>query len=183
MKNDFTVNGGIAYIKITRNQVTILDESDLLLISPHKWYAKYGRNTWYAVTNTLLLDGRIKTLRMHRLLMGLDFGDSREIDHIDGNGLDNRRVKLRIVTHKINQHNQHGKQHRNDKVPSSKFPGVCWDKYNKGYRAYIKLDSKSIYLGCFDDEHIAYNTYVIAKTIRDAGGSVDEIKLSRQINK
>lgn len=77
------------------------------------------------------------------------------IDHINGNGLDNRRKNLRLVTKSQNMMNR-GIQKNN----TSGFMGVSFHKATGRWRAYIKKDKKQFYLGLFDnkkDAAIAYN--------------------------
>lgn len=81
-----------------RSESTIqIDESDWAEISQFKWYTvkRKGSHTRYAQTS---INGRLIT--MHRFLMEAGKGD--EIDHIDGNGLNNTRANLRFATHSQN---------------------------------------------------------------------------------
>lgn len=85
-----------------------------------KWhFAKHPRGlTGYART-VKMVDGEQKYLYMHQVIMGVDAG--REIDHIDGNGLNNRRSNLRHVTHSENMMAcviRLGRQHK----PKPKLP-------------------------------------------------------------
>lgn len=59
----------------------------------------------YVQRRTLKPDGTIFIISMHRQIMGLTFGDSTCVDHINGDRLDNRRVNLRVCTHTKNIHN------------------------------------------------------------------------------
>ena len=80
-----------------------------------------------------------------------------QVDHIDGNGLNNQRNNLRIVTNQQNGMNQK-KQRRST---TSRYKGVCWHNKNKGWMAGIKHNRKTIYLGCYETEEeaaLAYNT-------------------------
>lgn len=87
--------------------------------------------------------------------MGLKFGDEREIDHIDGDGLNNQEYNLRICTHTENM--------RNFQVPivirTSKYRGVCWHKSNNGWAANISISNKSRYLGTYSLEIEAAKAY------------------------
>lgn len=82
----------------TQNGFDILiDDEDYDLIRSFKWWAVKDKNTWYARTNHP--DGG-KSLDMHHLILP---GESDTVvDHINGNGLDNRRTNLRRVTRSIN---------------------------------------------------------------------------------
>ena len=133
----------------------LFDEEDRELVESHTWCIRPDRNTYYAKTHIPHPDGgwhtypngnrqrRRKTLQLHRLLMNPPKG--MVIDHINHNGLDNRRENLRICTRAENSRNR-GKQKNN----TSGYKGVCWYKRDKKWRAQIKKDSKKIHIGYFD---------------------------------
>lgn len=174
MKNQyFCHDDQFIEISLTQNQSTIIDQDDMLLISTHRWYALRCRNTYYAVTNIKKSDGTRTLLLMHRLILGPQNTGSKEIDHIDGNGLNNLRINLRFVSVAGNQHNQHIKQTgRHNKQPTSKFPGVYWHKRMRKWAAKIRLFGKNIHLGYYDDEQKAANRYLSAKSLRESCVSV-----------
>jgi hypothetical protein len=177
MKNNFTVRDGIATVELTQGLSMRVAEADLPLISAHRWRAHRGRTTFYAMTSVRRPDGGRTTLRAHRPLAGLGFGDTREVDHDDGDGLNNTRANLRVTDSAGNQHNQHGKHpRRHGEAPTSRHPGVCWDKANCKWHARICLDWTLIHLGRYDDELDAAAAYDRAKAARDAGGSIAEIR-------
>ena len=91
--------------------------------------------------------------QMHRVIMGLDFGDPRVVDHINHNRADNRRCNLRICTQSQNMANQ-----RKRRGTSSKYKGVSWDKKSCRWKAYLCKNS----LGYFKDELDAAAAYDIA---------------------
>jgi len=80
----------------------LIDKEDYALVSKYKWYLDSKINYKRTRTN---IGGRKnhKTISMHRLIM--DFPEGKEVDHINGNALDNRRNNLRIVTHAENCQN------------------------------------------------------------------------------
>jgi hypothetical protein len=80
-----------------------VDDADLLRLSAYRWKAKWNgnRNNIYAVRNTLIA-GKPVTVRMHREVVGLEFGDPREVDHLDHFGLNNTRSNLRIASRSEN---------------------------------------------------------------------------------
>jgi len=73
--------------------------------------------------------------------------DNMQCDHINGNGLDNRRCNLRICSHSENQHN--GSPYVGC---SSRFKGVHWRKDRRKWQTSIRNAGKPIYLGYFTDE-------------------------------
>ena len=98
--NPVIVRGDTAWIVLTRHDGTerdrvALDTADVPMVIAHRWVCSScgGRND---LTYASAREGR-KTIYMHRLL--LDVPKGSEVDHIDGNGLNNKRENLRIVGH------------------------------------------------------------------------------------
>jgi hypothetical protein len=91
-----------------------IDESDAVLLIQHRWSVKKERHTRYARTQ---IDG--KYVYMHRLLLGSPEGF---VDHINGDGLDNRRENLRVANQ--SQQNQNSIGHPGRR--KSRYKGVFW---------------------------------------------------------
>ena len=89
-----------------------------------------------------------------------------EIDHIDGNKKNNNPANLRKATFELNRHNC-GKRKTNYKgeTPTSKYPGVYWDKIAKKWKAQIQHKGKKVHLGYFETELEAYKAYKAAKKV------------------
>lgn len=111
----------------------ILDEPDYYKVMYMIFYALKGRNTTYAVHR--------KDILLHRFLMGLQKGDPRQVDHEDGDGLNNRRNNLRICTPQQNSRNHQGKR------DNQKYKGIYVERDK--YAASIWNGTKQIYLGSF----------------------------------
>lgn len=94
----------------------------------------------------------IKNIRMHRYLMNAP--EDMHVDHINGDGLDNRRENLRIATPQQNQANS-----RKHISGTSKFKGVSWSVPARKWRAYIVYERKQQHLGLFEDELSAAAAY------------------------
>jgi hypothetical protein len=80
-----------------------------------------------------------------------------EVDHINHNGLDNRRINLRIATARQNKQNT-----KIQKSNTSGYKGVTKDRTK--WRAMIRISGKRVHLGMFDDKRdaaIAYNRAAI----------------------
>lgn len=132
-------------IPLTRGFLALIDESDLPLVSDFKWFAADGNRTRYAHRTINFMQSGRKTariIRMHRLIVEAKPGDI--VDHINGNGLDNRRTNLRIVSHAENCQNRIGPRSDN----KSGANGVYLDS-KIGWRAYITTDGKRKWLGVF----------------------------------
>jgi hypothetical protein len=134
-------------IQLTKGMVALVDDEDFAHLSQFKWQAhRKGGKTYYAKTDI----GR-RSVGMHQMVM--DAGDL-EVDHRDGNGLDNRRSNLRLATHSQNQCNR-GLQ-RNS---TSGFTGVSWRKDIGSWQAYVNFEGKRKNLGCFTDPIDAARAY------------------------
>ncbi len=99
------VGDGTAKVELTQGQWAIIDADDIRLVAGWKWHAVHSRGTWYARANQNV-DGRFIALPMHRLIAGLTSKDDTEPDHIDRNGLNNRKDNLRIANGTIQKLNQ-----------------------------------------------------------------------------
>jgi hypothetical protein len=134
-------------------KVAQIDDQDWELISRYTWCPSKLKNCRivYAVARANV-DGDLKTIQMHRLIMG--FPDC-DVDHQDRNGLNNQRDNLREVTRSQNQANQ-AKQSRQC---SSVYKGVTWDKNRGKWIAQIGFNSGHKHLGRFADEIAAARAY------------------------
>jgi hypothetical protein len=130
------------------------DESDSDAIKGKKWCVyTYGRGKIKKQYVTAYENG--ENIYMHRLLM--DARQSEQVDHINMNGLDNRRSNLRIATKSQNSAN------KPSYGGSSKYKGVCKAKTKSPrWRAWVQERGKSIYLGSFKSEKEAADAYDVA---------------------
>lgn len=88
-----------------------------------------------------------KWLLVHRVVWEMHFGkidNGMQIDHINGDGTDNRLENLRVVSEKINKMNR--PKYKNNK---SGISGVSWDKKSKKWRARLSINGSrpTVYLG------------------------------------
>ena len=99
--------------------------------------------------------------RAHRLAWLYMTGDypSGLIDHVDGNGLNNRWCNLRQCSHSENQQNR-VKQVNN----RSGYLGVSWAKYQNKWQAQITVRGDHKHLGFFEDPQEAHKVYLMAKS-------------------
>jgi hypothetical protein len=136
-------------IPLSRNKFAIVDDEDFdfLSLPTYKWHAIENKKTFYA--------GGRKNIKMHTLLMNTPEG--KIVDHINGNGLDNRKENLRICTVEENNRNR-GKTVRN----KSGFKGVCYLKNTKKWKASIRVSKKQINIGYFKTKEEAYEAYCVA---------------------
>ena len=106
-----------------------------------------SHNTLYAHCHINGVKPKLK--QVHRLILP---GDHKETDHINHNGLDNRRCNLMPCTGRQNQSNQLYQG-------TSKYVGVWWHKQNTKWCAKIQINKIKYYLGCFEIEQEASETY------------------------
>jgi len=128
-------------------KVALVDDEDYKILNQYKWHNNIG----YARTDIKDKDKWVSKL-MHRLL--IDVPDKMEIDHIDGNPLNNQKSNLRLVTHQQNQMNSQKR-----KKTSSKYKGVTFDKWTGRWESYIGYNNKKIHLGRFKSEIDAAKAY------------------------
>jgi hypothetical protein len=138
-------------IQLTRGYVALVDDSEYEWLSKWKWHAKVGGSTVYAVRNGRVGDRRF-TVRMHRDI--LLPGAGLDVDHINGDGLDNRRANLRECQRLGNARNAVAWR-------GKRFKGVsaCRRKCRQFWRARICVNRESIYLGQFPSEEEAARAY------------------------
>jgi hypothetical protein len=133
-------------IKLTKGMVALVSDEDYPYLSQWKWHAEPFGNTWAAVRNRTG-----KAIYMHRAITGA--GKGKVVDHINGNGLDNRRENIRVCTQQENVRNrQRGKNN------TTGFKGVSRFDENK-YQVKIRVNGKLKHLGLFTSVYEAAEAY------------------------
>ena len=138
-------------IKLTQGKFALVDNEDFEWLNQWKWYFRNG----YAVRGIWNNDKKnMDTIRMHRIIIRAP--ENSQVDHVDGNKLDNRRVNLRLCSPLQNKRNQ--KLYKNNK---SGFKGVSLhvDNPYKRWVAQIRVEGKLLHLGYFLDKYLASQTY------------------------
>lgn len=139
------INQDVALVPLTQGQWATIDIEDLDIVQQTSWSATRSKRTWYAKGS------KPGFSYMHRVVMGLPIGDPRLVDHVDGDGLNNRRSNLRVATSRQNAGNQR-------KRPStSRFKGV--KRHHNRWVATIKAGYRSRHLGSFVSEEDAGRAY------------------------
>lgn len=135
-------------IYLTQGKIAIVDDEDFEKLSQYKWFAHNDKNfrLWYVMRKA-----GSKHLYMHRVVLNVP--KDLEIDHINGDGLDNRKSNLRICTRQENTRNK-----RKGKG-TSKYKGVYWNKKVRKWHTQIVVNHRRIYLGLFEDEREAALQY------------------------
>jgi hypothetical protein len=131
-------------IPLTQGKVTLVDDSDYERQSQWNWYVRLdSHGNWYAQRKVKRL-GKWVIILMHREILGLGPGHIPEVDHINGDGLDNRRCNLRIASYNGNQHNRTAPY-----TNTSGYKGVSFNKRDGTWFARVSLNYKDIYLGSY----------------------------------
>lgn len=104
------------------------------------------KNTYYAIAN-VKRNGKHTTMSLHRLIMGLELGDKRVVDHLDHNGLNNTSSNLEIKTNHENSLN-----HKLSKKNKSGTTGVYWDKRDNIWKAQLRFKGVCYHLGSFKEK-------------------------------
>lgn len=141
------------HVPVKGGYTALIDESDYALVAGYRWRALKGHNgKVYAYAH---VSGG--SVYMHRVIAGTESGF--ETDHVNGDGLDNRRGNLRTATASQNSANA-WKPRRPDGSPhSSIFKGVSWDKGRGKWQAQIALHGRSKNLGRYLTEIEAARAY------------------------
>ena len=137
-------------LPLTKGKTTIIDAADFEKVGHFKWIC-----TWngYAY-RTERVNGKRRGVFLHRLLVNAPEG--LEVDHINGDRLDNRVANLRLCTHAENARNRWGRKGR-----ESRYVGICL--YRQGaWRARIYINGKTMHLGVYPTEEEAARAYDVA---------------------
>lgn len=129
---------GVGHIKMSNTDNEMLCDSECMeVLLEYYWNEKGG----YARSSK-----NRKKVHAHRLVINAgDYNVNNQVDHINGNTLDNRKENLRIVTSR-----QNGLNSSIRKDNTSGVTGVCWDKKKQQWCVRVYENEVAIYLGYFD---------------------------------
>lgn len=154
--------GDVAYVPLTRGYEAIIDAADAHLASGFNWGSLVKRRGDGDVRTVYALRrgspdkrGARPAVYLHRVIMDAPAGS--DVDHIDGNGLNNRRSNLRVASRSENLRN-HGMRPNN----TSGFKGVSWHNTSEKWQVHIRVDGKQKMLGLFADIQDAAAAYAKA---------------------
>jgi len=152
LSNDYIVEGSTVRVDVSTkkhpNVETLIDieDIDLILDGLGRWYCSFEHPSYppYVVRNKKPEPGSMK---LHSVILKRFSGNIIQVDHKDGDTLNNKRHNLRPCTSTQNQQNR-TKRARS----SSQYKGVSYCKKLKKYRARIRINTKLKHLGCFQNE-------------------------------
>jgi hypothetical protein len=142
---------GAKLIALSQDKFAIVDAEDYEWLSKYKWCASRKERVFYARRNERWTRRQII---MHRFILNAPKG--LFVDHINHNGLDNRRSNLRLCTRAENNRNRRPNIQPNQ---WSKYKGVSFDKKREVFRAFIYRNKKQYYLGSFKNDTDAAKAY------------------------
>lgn len=140
------VVGDVAYVSLGRSELrAIIDARDVDIVAPFRWYEKITSGVAYARAQGGWLPPKVEVM-MHRMILGPT--RERVCDHVNGDGLDNRRANLRLATAGENNLNRHRIYGRSQYLGVSPAQGGKW-------RAYLSKDGRQVHIGTFATEEEA----------------------------
>jgi hypothetical protein len=145
------IDGNVAYVTLTQGCESIIDAADAEFVGRWNWCVIVDGPRRYAISGSAAFK-EIKASRLHRAILGVT--GSEIVDHIDGNGLNNRRQNLRIVSPSENAQNARAR-----KGTESGYKGVFFHKKNNNWRAQIMANGKRYSLGLFNTPEEAHAAY------------------------
>jgi len=126
-------------IPLTRGYVALVDDSDYERVARHNWCAAPNATNCYA-TRGLWVDGKFFRIFMHRFILGLP--DGIQVDHVDGDGLNNKIANLRAASGRQNALNKRNRR-------PDKFIGVYQVRGAGAFRASLSNDGQPMFLGSY----------------------------------
>lgn len=126
------IGPSIAYLQLTKGMFSLIDADCIPLL--------VGKNCYISIQGYALTARKRVKIQIHRLLMKPPA--DMQVDHINGNPLDNRKSNLRLCTAA-----QNAKNRRVNKTSATGFRGVYYETRLKQYRAYMYVDGRRMHLG------------------------------------
>lgn len=132
---------------------TLVDSRDAKWLELFPWRSIKNHNTRYVKFNPFKNSNHVQ---LHRVIA--DAPDGVYVDHINGDGLDNRRENLRLCSNAQNQHNA-----RLSKMNTSGVKNVCWHRGIGRWYATLRKNGKVVWQETFTDLQEAANAVALAR--------------------
>ena len=144
-------------IKLTKGFIALVDDEDFERVNQIKWQTQINKSNIYAMNRIKREDKTIKRY-LHRFILKLENTPrGTDVDHINHNGLDNRKENLRTCTQ--SQNNMNSIPQKNKK---SIYKGVYFNRLNNKFITRIYINRKCVYHAFFSSENEAAKAYDIA---------------------
>lgn len=140
-------------IPLTRGMVALVDDEDYEMLAQYRWCVKAcGSRLFYAV-RALAGNGGKQHVVMHRVLLNPLPGF--DVDHVDGNGLNNQRSNMRVATRQQNIANK-----RISSRNTSGFKGVSLHRASGKWQVFLRIpNGKNKNLGNYETREEAARVY------------------------
>lgn len=141
-------------LKLNQGKYTVVDDEDFEWLSRTKWWAAKYRRAFYVHGKRRVSTNNFKTLKIHIEIMKHHnlHKEGKQVDHINGDGLDNRKINLRMCTNSNNIKNR-GLLSSN----TSGYKGVT--RVGKRWRARLTSNRKVMSFGCYKTKLEAAKAY------------------------
>lgn len=140
------------WIPLSKGKFALVDAADFEKVNAKTWTVLVSKTVSYALFRE---QATKRTVFLHRWIMDVS-DESMLVDHINFNGLDCRKQNMRVCSKSEN--NRHSRKWRTPTY--SKFKGVSFDsRYRAKWSAQLHTGGKKIYLGRFQTEELAAQTY------------------------
>lgn len=138
-------------IELSRGMKSVIDDDDFERVSKFKWYARTNNGSkFYAAAS--IPGTKSKKMYLHRFIM--DAPKGLQVDHINGDTLDNRKENLRICTIQENLRNKKGKREYKGAIYAGKGRNL-----KKPWSARISFEGRNLYLGHYETAEEAARAY------------------------
>ena len=142
-------------LSLSQGKVALVDDDTYEQVSQYFWHVQKRAKRYYAGRYRRKHEGKPGIIMLHHVVMGTP-PSGYEVDHKDGEGLNNQRSNLRVVTHRVNAQNQI--MHRAGHLVGASLSS---DHYRlKPWRSQIVYNGKQYYLGMFGTELEAHRRYL-----------------------
>ena len=136
-------------IRMSQPRYAKVDPADYEQLRKYEWFVGKRRNGGSFYAGAYVTDsktGKEKIIFMHREI--IEVHKKMVVDHINNDGMDNRRANLRRATHSQNMCNRK----KRSGAHTSRHKGVYWDKEKRKWIAHIGFMGRNMHLGCFYSE-------------------------------
>jgi len=138
-------------VKLTQGKTTFIDDDDAEL-AERKWH----KNSGGYVAHAMRVVGKNTIILMHRVIterkLGRPLLPNEEVDHENGDPLDNRSSNLRLADDRQQRTNSKKKSVRKGVQPTSIYKGVSWSCEKQKWKVQKWLNGQCVYCEYFDDE-------------------------------
>ena len=149
-KRPLRIEGDVAYVPLAGGGEAVIDATDAALVGARNWHSRPTTRDGLVHVRCCIYESGVRSKRyLHRMLMNPPPGF--EVDHVDGDGLNNRRANLRVATRTENQWNR-----RSLINPLGK--GV-YERENGSFMSRIRANDRVYHLGSYQTAREARAAY------------------------